>query len=109
VSTGACLGHIGPEALAGGPIGRLLDGDLIRIVVDRTTLDGRVDFVGTADRPCTPEEGAAILASRAPRPDLAPAEGLPVDTQLWALLQQAGGGTWGGCVYDVEAIGDRLR
>jgi putative YjhG/YagF family dehydratase len=109
VSTGACLGHIGPEALAGGPIGRLLDGDLIRIVVDRTTLDGRVDFVGTADRPCTPEEGASILASRAPRADLAPAEGLPEDTRLWALLQQAGGGTWGGCVYDVEAIRDRLR
>jgi putative YjhG/YagF family dehydratase len=109
VSTGACLGHIGPEALAGGPIGRLVDGDLIRIVIDRTTLDGRVDFVGTADRPSTPEDGAAILASRAPRADLAPAEGLPEDTRLWALLQQAGGGTWGGCVYDVEAIADKLR
>jgi putative YjhG/YagF family dehydratase len=109
VSTGACLGHIGPEALAGGPIGRLLDGDLIRIVIDRTTLDGHVDFVGTAERPCTPEEGAAILASRAPRADLAPAEGLPEDTRLWALLQQAGGGTWGGCVYDVGAIADKLR
>jgi putative YjhG/YagF family dehydratase len=109
VSTGACLGHIGPEALAGGPIGRLLDGDLVRIVVDRTTLDGRVDFVGTAERPCTPEEGAAILASRGPRADLAPADGLPEDTQLWALLQQAGGGTWGGCVYDLDAIRDKLR
>ena len=27
VSTGACFGHVGPEALAGGPLGRLRDGD----------------------------------------------------------------------------------
>ena len=27
VSTGACIGHVGPEALAGGPIGKLRDGD----------------------------------------------------------------------------------
>ena len=104
VSTGACLGHVGPEALAGGPIGRLQDGDLIRIVVDRTRLEGRVDFVGTTSRECTPEEAATILAGRAPRADLAPAVGLPDDTRLWAVLQQAGGGTWGGCVYDVDAI-----
>jgi dihydroxyacid dehydratase/phosphogluconate dehydratase len=31
VSTGACIGHVGPEALSGGPIGKLLDGDLIEI------------------------------------------------------------------------------
>ena len=30
VSTGACIGHIGPEALAGGPIGKVRDGDTIR-------------------------------------------------------------------------------
>ena len=40
----------------------------------------------------------------APRPDLAPDPDLPADTRLWAALQQASGGTWGGCVYDVEAI-----
>src|SRR5262249_35729231 len=38
VSTGACIGHVGPEALAGGPIGRVLDGDLIQIVIDRNRL-----------------------------------------------------------------------
>src|SRR5262249_56877436 len=37
VSTGACIGHIGPEALEGGPIGRVRDGDLSEIVIDRDT------------------------------------------------------------------------
>jgi putative YjhG/YagF family dehydratase len=112
VSTGACLGHIGPEALAGGPIGRLRDGDWIRLEIDRVRLEGRADFIGEGgtDGPrFSPAEGAQILAKRAPRPDLAPAEGLPDDTRLWAALQQAGGGTWGGCVYDVEAIVERLK
>jgi putative YjhG/YagF family dehydratase len=104
VSPGACNGHVGPEALAGGPIGRLRDGDLIRIVVDRVRLHGSVDLVGEDGRTCTPAEGAAILTTRAPRADLAPADRLPDDTRLWAALQQAGGGTWGGCVYDVDAI-----
>ena len=35
VSTGACIGHVSPEALAGGPIGRLRDGDVIEIEIDR--------------------------------------------------------------------------
>jgi putative YjhG/YagF family dehydratase len=104
VSTGACIGHVGPEALAGGPIGRLRDGDRIRIVVDRTRLEGSVDFVGEAEREVAPDEGARVLAARAPRPDLAPDPDLPGDTRLWAALQQPGGGTWGGCVYDVDAI-----
>jgi putative YjhG/YagF family dehydratase len=105
VSTGACIGHVGPEALAGGPIGKLTDGDRIRIVVDRNTQTGSVDFVGPAEGPpVEPEEGARILAQRQPRSDLAPDPLLPDDTRLWAALQRVGGGTWGGCVYDVEAI-----
>jgi putative YjhG/YagF family dehydratase len=104
VSTGACIGHVGPEALAGGPIGRLRDGDRIRIVVDRNRLEGRVDFVGDGEREVSADEGARVLSARAPRPDLAPDADLPGDTRLWAALQQAGGGTWGGCVYDVDAI-----
>jgi putative YjhG/YagF family dehydratase len=104
VSTGACIGHVGPEALAGGPIGRLRDGDRLRIVVDRARLEGSVDFVGDGERELDPEEGARVLASRAPRPDLAADRDIPADTRLWAALQQAGGGTWGGCVYDVDAI-----
>ena len=39
VSTGACIGHVGPEALAGGPLGKVRDGDLIQIVIDRVNLD----------------------------------------------------------------------
>jgi putative YjhG/YagF family dehydratase len=104
VSTGACIGHIGPEALAGGPIGKVRDGDLIRIAIDRVNLVGSVDLVGEGDTEYGPEEGARALAARASRPDLAPHPALPADTRLWAALQQAGGGPWGGCVYDVEAI-----
>ena len=108
VSTGACVGHVGPEALAGGPIGRLVEGDLVRIVVDRNRLEGSVDLVGHGDKNFGPEEGTRVLAGRPPRPDLAPDANLPDDTRLWAVLQQAGGGTWGGCVYDVDAIAAAL-
>jgi putative YjhG/YagF family dehydratase len=109
VSTGACIGHIGPEALAGGPIGKVRDGDRIQIVIDRNRLEGSVDLVGEGERLFGPEEGARVLARRAPRPDLGPDPELPEDTKLWAALQRQGGGTWGGCVYDVEAICKALR
>jgi len=109
VSTGACIGHVGPEGLAGGPIGKLLDGDVIRIVIDRNRIEGSVDLVGEDDRRFTPEEGAKVLASRPTRPDLAANGALPEDTKLWAALQSAGGGTWAGCVYDVESIVERLN
>jgi putative YjhG/YagF family dehydratase len=104
VSTGACIGHVGPEALAGGPVGKVREGDRIRIVIDRGKLEGSIDLVGHDGREYDPEEGARVLAARAPRPDLAPDPDLPDDTRLWAALQQAGGGTWGGCVYDVAAV-----
>ncbi len=104
VSTGACIGMVGPEALAGGPIGKVRDGDRIRIVVDRVKLEGSVDFVGDGQGEYTSEQGAAVLADRPPRDDLSPDPLLPPETQLWAQLQLAGGGTWGGCVYDVERI-----
>ncbi len=109
VSTGACIGHIGPEALAGGPVGKVLDGDLVRIVVDRTRLEGSIDLVGEAGSAVGPEEGARILARRAPRPDLAADPELSADTRLWAALQQVSGGIWGGCVYDADAVVKALR
>jgi putative YjhG/YagF family dehydratase len=110
VSTGACIGHAGPEALAGGPIGKVLDGDLIRIIIDRKSLQGSIDLVGSAGGPDVgPGGGAAILAARQPRADLAADPDLPADTRLWAALQAASGGTWGGCVYDVESIAEKLR
>lgn len=108
VSTGACIGHIGPEALAGGPLGRVRDGDLIRIVIDRVKLEGSVDLVGDGRQTFTPEQGVQVLRERPAHPDLAPNPALPDDTRLWAALQQAGGGTWGGCVYDTDAIVNAL-
>jgi xylonate dehydratase len=104
VSTGACIGHVGPEALAGGPIGKVLDGDLIEIVIDCRRLEGSVDLVGADGKRFGPSEGERILKERRPRPDLAPDPALPADTRLWAVLQAASGGTWGGCVYDADAI-----
>jgi dihydroxyacid dehydratase/phosphogluconate dehydratase len=104
VSTGACIGHVGPEALAGGPLGRLRDGDLIEIVIDRVRLEGRVDLVGAGDQALTPLEAGAVLAERPAHPDLGPHPDLPDDTRLWAALQEAGGGAWAGCVYDVDRI-----
>ena len=109
VSTGACIGHVGPEALAGGPIGKVRDGDRIRIVVDRHRLEGSVDLVGHGDEEWTAERAATELARRVVDPSLAPDPQLPPETRLWAALQQEGGGTWGGCVYDVEAIVRKLR
>ncbi len=109
VSTGACIGHVGPEALAGGPVGKVRDGDRIRLVIDRNRLEGSVDFVGEGETVFGPEEGTRVLARRPPRPDLAPDPDLPADTRLWAALQGVSGGTWGGCVYDVEAIVQALK
>ncbi len=108
VSTGACIGHVGPEALAGGPIGKLRSGDRVRIIVDRVKLTGSLDFVGDDQAVISPEEGARVLAARPIHPDLAPDPNLPDDTKLWAALQQASGGTWGGCVYDADSITAKL-
>jgi putative YjhG/YagF family dehydratase len=97
VSTGACIGHVGPEALAGGPIGRVRDGDVIEIEIDTVALTARVDVVEPMD-----------FSTRLPHPDLSPDPALPEDTRLWAAMITASGGIWGGCVYDVDAITDRL-
>ena len=104
VSTGACIGHVGPEALAGGPVGKIQDGDLIEILIDRTSLNASVDFVGSDGARFSPQRGAEILANRATHPGLSADPRLPTDTRLWAALQSASGGTWGGCVYDPDRI-----
>jgi xylonate dehydratase len=104
VSTGACIGHVGPEALAGGPIGKVRDGDLIRIVIDRIRLTGEVNMVGTTAAEVSVAEGTRMLCARAPHPALKPDPDLPDATRLWAALQRVGGGTWGGCVFDVDRI-----
>ena len=100
VSTGACIGYVSPEALAGGPIGKLLDGDQIEIAIDRKRLEGSVNLLvkGSA------EAGARALETRSMRADIAPDPDLPDDSRLWAALQEASGGSWGGCVFDPETI-----
>ena len=100
VSTGACIGHVSPEALAGGPIGKVRDGDTIEITIDRVKLEGSVNLLDHHGNVLE----AAALDARAPRADLAPDPALPEDTRLWAALQNASGGTWGGCVFDVQTI-----
>jgi putative YjhG/YagF family dehydratase len=104
VSTGACIGHIGPEALAGGPIGKIIEGDVIRVVIDFKRNEGAIDLVGHRSQRFSPREGARLLAKLKPRKGLAPHAALPDDTRLWAALQSASGGTWAGCVYDPERI-----
>jgi putative YjhG/YagF family dehydratase len=104
VSTGACIGHVSPEALAGGLVGKVRDGDLIRIEVDRNNLTGSLNVVGADGVEFDAERGREILAARTPHPLLSPDPDLPDDTRLWAALQAVGGGTWGGCVFDTDAI-----
>jgi putative YjhG/YagF family dehydratase len=104
VSTGACIGHVSPEALAGGPVGRLRDGDLIEIVIDTRTLEGSLNVVGESGVNTGAEDGSRILERRGARPDLAADAALPDDTRIWAALQDVSGGAWGGSVYDAEAI-----
>ncbi|MEM0969188.1 MAG: dihydroxy-acid dehydratase, partial [Verrucomicrobiota bacterium] len=98
VSTGACIGHISPEALSGGPLGRLRTGDPIRVCVDTQKLTGSVDYLGPGD-----------LGKRSLNPIFQPNDQLPDDTHLWAALQAVSGGSWAGCVYDVEKIVAKLE
>jgi putative YjhG/YagF family dehydratase len=99
VSSGPCIGHVGPEALAGGPIGKLRDGDLVRVIIDTVKLEGSIDLVDENHEPDDAE-----LNRRTSRADLAADPELPADTRLWAALQNASGGAWKGCVYDVDRI-----
>jgi putative YjhG/YagF family dehydratase len=108
-STGACIGHMGPEALAGGPIGKLRDGDVIEIILDRHNLSGSVHLVGIGDEALSAETATALLEARSQHPDLYVHPRLPDDSRLWAALQAASGGTWAGCVYDVDKIIETLQ
>jgi putative YjhG/YagF family dehydratase len=105
VSTGACIGHVTPEALAGGPLGKILEGDDIEITIDRGKLEGAVNFIVNG----SVEEGSRVLAARPQRDDLQPDPALPAASRLWAALQDVSGGTWGGCVFDADAIMRKLR
>jgi dihydroxy-acid dehydratase len=47
---GFCVGHVGPEAAVGGPIGLLKDGDTIRIDAEKGTIDVLLSDEELADR-----------------------------------------------------------
>ncbi len=95
VSTGACVGHVSPEAWAGGPVGKLRDGDTVQVRIDSRGLEGSIDVQGIDEA----EFGARDL-----HPDLAIDARVPVDTRLWSALQNASGGPWAGCVFDADRI-----
>ena len=113
VSTGACIGHVGPEGLAGGPLGKVREGDRVRVVIDPSRSSGTLDLVGERvgedDELFSAAEGVRRLRERKSRPDLSPDGNLPDDTRLWAALQAVSGGTWGGCVYDAPRIEGLLK
>ena len=104
VSTGACIGHVGPEALAGGPIGRVREGDLIEILIDTKNLEGTINLVGTGDTNRGVDWGSSTLSQRVSPDSLSPHPMIPDDSRLWAALQDVSGGTWGGCIFDVDEI-----
>jgi putative YjhG/YagF family dehydratase len=100
VSTGACIGHVSPEAWAGGPIARVRDGDTICLIVDTRSLEGSIDLTAP---------DASDFAARDPHPSLRPDPRVPADTRLWAALQNACGGSWGGSIYDADRIARLLE
>jgi dihydroxy-acid dehydratase len=57
---GPCIGHVSPEAVAGGPIALLEDNDLVSIDIPGRNLN----VVGHADRRMNPAEVQALLAER---------------------------------------------
>jgi len=99
VSTGACVGHVSPDAWSGGPIGRVRDGDQIDLRIDTRALTGEVNIAGLPE---------AELAARGIHPALKPDPRVPADTRLWAALQAVSGGTWGGCVHDADRVAHLL-
>ncbi len=69
-TTGLCVGHVAPEAVDGGPIGLLRDGDRIRIDIPNRALDVLVDEAELAARredfePLPPRYERGVLAKYA--------------------------------------------
>ena len=98
-SSGPCIGHVGPEALSGGPIGKLRDGDKIKIEINKDNCVGRINYVGDVD----------VFQKRPMNPNLKEDPNMPESVKLWAALQNTGGGTWGGCVPNVREIIKKLN
>ena len=69
-TTGLCVGHVSPEAVDGGPIGLLRDGDRIAIDIPNRTLDVLVDPAEMSERlalfePLPPRYDRGVLAKYA--------------------------------------------
>jgi dihydroxy-acid dehydratase len=71
---GFCIGHVGPEAAVGGPIGLLRDGDIIAIDADKGTLEVQLD--------------AAELERR--RQEWRPRDSSFASGYIWKYAQQVG-------------------
>jgi len=71
---GFCIGHIGPEAAVGGPIGLLRDGDIIEIDAEKGTLNVKLSTQELERR----------------RQDWRPREGEFTSGYLWKYAQQVG-------------------
>jgi len=66
VSTGACIGHIGPKGLR-RPDRKVLDGDVIRIEDRFRRIEGSVNLVGEGQRRFSPEKALeSCVAAKAP-------------------------------------------
>ena len=98
-SSGPCIGHVGPESLSGGPIGKLRDGDKIKIEINKDHCVGRIDYIGNVE----------AFQKRPMNPNLREDPNMPESVKLWAALQNTGGGTWGGCVPNVREIIKKLN
>jgi len=98
------VGHIGPEALHGGPIGRVRDDDLIEIVIDRGTLTGSVNLVGAGGAGARRARVRHAARATSPAPRACAARGA---ARGHAAVGGPTAGQWrdvAGCVYDVDRI-----
>jgi dihydroxy-acid dehydratase len=85
---GFCVGHIGPEAAVGGPIGLLRDGDIIEIDAVAGTLNARIDD--------------AELARR--RQEWKPRDNEYTSGYLWKYAQQVGPARTGAVTHPGGAV-----
>jgi len=84
-----CIRPRTPEALAGGPVGKILEGDEIEITVDRVKLEGTVNFIVNGSA----EEGSRVLARVPCRMTWCRSRASRREPPL-AALQDVSGGTW---------------
>ena len=85
-------------------MGRVREGDLIEILIDTKNLEGTINLVGTDDTNRGVDWGSNTLSQRVSPDSLSPHPMIPDDSRLWAALQDVSGGTWGGCIFDVDEI-----